>query len=187
MKRILVATLAAGALAAAGCGGTHTRTVTHIRTVTQVVTTHPKPKIILHTKTVTVSQAPTPTQTTATTATSQNTCPASPSVNVKQFDSGHQANGLSCGAVPAAPGTTESVPNAHPCGVPLDPALEHTPACQAVLRSEQQNSCGISGTAPCQDGPNGLPLGCAMVTPATYQPAGTPGKCSGIPVGKECC
>lgn len=179
MKRLVVATLAAGAVAATGCGGIHTRTVTHISTVTHVVTTHPKPKIILHTKTVTVSRA--------TTANSQNTCPASPSVNVEQWDSGHQANGLPCGAVPAAPGTTESVPNAHPCGVPLNPALENTPACQAVLRSEQQNSCGISGTAPCQDGPNGLPLGCAIITPATYQPAGTSGKCSGIPVGKECC
>ena len=31
MKRIVVATLAAGAVAAAGCGGIHTRTVTHIQ------------------------------------------------------------------------------------------------------------------------------------------------------------
>ena len=176
MKRIVVATLGAGAVAVAGCGGIHTRIVTHTHTVTHIVMTHPKPKIILHTKTVTV-----------TPATSQNTCPASPSANVEQFDSGHQANGLPCGAVPAAPVHGNSIPGAHPCGVPLDPALENTPACQAVLRSEQQNSCGISGTAPCQDGPNGLPLGCAIITPATYEPAGTPGKCSGIPVGKECC
>ena len=142
MKRIVVPTLAAGALAAAGCGATHTRTVTHISTVTHVVTTHPKPKIILHTKTVTVTQAPTPTQTTATTATSQNT--------------------------PAQTTPTPNVPftNAHPCGVPVEAG------------------CNPKANLP---GPNGVPQGCMIVTPANYVPPGQPGLCPGSPVGSECC
>jgi hypothetical protein len=177
----MIAAALSGMAILAGCGSTHTKTVTRTKTVTHVLRAHRK--IIHRTKTVTVSRAPTPTQTTATTATSQNTCPASPSVNVGQWDSGHQANGLPCGAVPAAAGTGNAIPGEHPCGVPLDPALEHTPACQKVLRSE--SGCGVAGTpSTCQ---GGQPLGCTMITPATYQPAGAPGKCSGIPVGKECC
>ncbi len=139
MKRTVVATLAAGAVAAAGCGGTHTRTVTHIRTVTHVVKTHPKPKIIHRTKTVTVSQAPAPTPAPAQTTPAQTT----PTPNV--------------------PFT-----NAHPCGVPA------------------QADCNPNASPP---GPNGVPVGCQIMTPATYQPPGTTpaGKCMGVPVGKECC
>ncbi len=63
------------------------------------------------------------------------------------------------------------------------PAPAPTPTTTPSAPSTQP--CGIQSSSTCPNGQQ--PLGCTIITPATYTPPGTPGKCSGIPVGKECC
>ena len=67
---------------------------------------------------------------------------------------------------PAQTTPTQTLPftNAHPCGVPA------------------QTGCDPKASTP---GPNGLPVGCEIVTPAMAQV--TSGKCAGMTVGAECC
>ena len=85
----------------------------------------------------------------------------------------------------ARPARRRGRPDSHPAGYNRAGARRRGGEALRAGHTTLLSGCGVAGTpSTCQ---GGQPLWCEIITPATYQQPGTLGKCSGIPVGMECC